>query len=34
MWILKNLSRRYPPSKHLIFQLYILPYRMTNLKPA
>ena len=34
IWILKNLSRRYPPSKHLIFQLYIIPYRMTNLKPA
>ena len=34
MWILKNLSCRYPPSKHLIFQLYVLSYRMTNLKPA
>ena len=41
MWILKNskdlwitwnqdLSLRYPPSKLLIFQLYIPPYRMTN----
>ena len=41
MWILKtlkifwitlnqDLSLRYPPSKRLIFQLYIPPYRMTN----
>jgi hypothetical protein len=39
MWILKkifritliqDLSLRYPPSKLLIFQLYIPPYRMTN----
>jgi hypothetical protein len=35
MWILKNskdqdLSVRYPPSKLLIFQLNIPPYRMTN----
>ena len=42
MWILKNSKKifwitlnqdlflRYPPSKLLIFQLYIPPYRMTN----
>ena len=31
-WITWNqdLSLRYPPSKPLIFQLYIPPYRMTN----
>jgi hypothetical protein len=26
----KDLSLRYPPSKLLIFQLYVPPYRMTN----
>jgi hypothetical protein len=41
MWILKTLkifwitlnqelSLRYPPSKRLVFQLYIPTYRMTN----